>query len=205
MKIVSFSQIFTKHRLSAIVMITSPYLPAIGRFLISEPFMEDQNFQRTVVLLVEHSKEGSLGFVLNRRLQVRLGDVVPDLKPLDAPMYLGGPVEQSTLHYLHRLADLPGARHVCEGVYWSGSFEALQTSIERGTVESDDILFFVGYSGWSPGQLDGELLRKSWIVTPEQPEMIFEADRDDLWRQALQSLGGKYKIISNYPVDPKLN
>lgn len=186
-------------------MITSPYLPASGRFLVSEPFMEDQNFQRTVVLLVEHSKEGSLGFVLNRRLQVRLGEVVPDLKRLDAPVYLGGPVEQSTLHYLHRLADLPGARPVCDGVFWSGSFEVLQTSIERGMVDPDDILFFVGYSGWSPGQLDGELQRKSWIVTPEQPELIFDADRDDLWRQTLQSLGGKYKIISNYPVDPKLN
>jgi len=186
-------------------MITSPYLPATGRFLISEPFMEDQNFQRTVVLLVEHSQEGSLGFVLNRQLQTRLGEVVPTLASLHAPVFLGGPVEQSTLHYLHRLADLPGARPVCEGVYWSGNFEVLQAMAEQGAINPAEILFFIGYSGWSAGQLDGELVRKSWIVTPEQPELIFNADRDDLWRQALQSLGGKYKIISNYPVDPKLN
>jgi putative transcriptional regulator len=186
-------------------MITSSYLPAAGRFLVSEPFMEDQNFQRTVVLLVEHSKEGSLGFVLNRRLQVRLGEVGPDLRGLDVPVFLGGPVEQTTLHYVHRLPDLPGARPVCEGVYWSGNFEVLQTKAEQGEIDPADILFFVGYSGWSPGQLDGELVRKSWIVTPEQPEMIFGTNREDLWRQALQNLGGKYKVISNYPVDPKLN
>lgn len=186
-------------------MITSSYKPAAGRFLVSEPFMEDQNFQRTVVLLVEHNQEGSLGFVLNRRLQVRVGDVVPDLQALDAPVFLGGPVEQTTLHYLHRIADLPGARPVGEGVYWSGSFEALQSLAQQGAIDPADIRFFVGYSGWGGGQLDGELVRKAWIVTPAHGGLVFQDDQEDLWRQALQSLGGKYNIIANYPVDPKLN
>jgi putative transcriptional regulator len=186
-------------------MISSPYSPAAGRFLVSEPFMEDQNFQRTVVLLTEHTPQGSLGFVLNRRLQVKVPDVMPSLHPLEAPVFLGGPVEQTTLHYVHRLEQVPGANLICDGVYWSGSFEALQDLAQQGQIDPADVIFFVGYSGWGAGQLEAEMARKAWIVAPATKEFIFQPEQDDLWRQALQTLGGKYKVLSNYPTDPKLN
>jgi len=186
-------------------MITSPYKPAAGRFLISEPFMSDENFQRTVVLLVEHNEQGSLGFVLNRPLSVPISEVVADLPMAHATVCLGGPVEQNTLHYLHRRGDLTGARRVAEGLYWSGDFEELKGWARQGRIHPDDILFFVGYSGWGAGQLARELERKSWIIAPENGNLIFDTDPETLWRELLQSLGTKYKILSNYPTDPSLN
>ena len=187
-------------------MITSSYKPSPGRFLISEPFMLDRNFQRTVVLLVEHGEEGSLGFVMNRHLETHIDQLVEDVPTFSAPVFVGGPVEQQTLHYVHRLGEeLPGSRKVFQEVYWGGDFEVLKDKMRLNVISSQDILFFVGYSGWAPGQLDHELQQKSWIVAPEAEEFIFQEDYTDMWRQVLKSMGSKYQIISNYPVDPRLN
>jgi len=186
-------------------MITSSFKPQPGRFLISEPFMGDPNFQRTVVLLVEHNTEGSLGFVMNRQLSALLHDLVEDAPYCAAPVFMGGPVEQNTLHFVHRRGDLPGAREVVEGLYWSGDLEQLKLMIEDGEVDAKEILFFVGYSGWSPGQLDTELERKSWIVAPENIDFVFTDDYEELWQEILRNMGEKYKVISNYPIDPRLN
>ena len=186
-------------------MITSSYQPAPGRFLISEPFMEDENFQRSVILLVEHGKNGSLGFVINMELQSVLADVVEGLGEND-PLLLGGPVQQDSLHYIHRLGDLvPESRHVFGDLYWGGDFDTIKSLLQAGEIDRSQILFFVGYSGWSPGQLSKELERKSWIVAPENIEHIFEPDRDDLWRIILRGMGTKYQVLSNYPTDPRLN
>lgn len=187
-------------------MLSSSYKPAAGRFLISEPFMYDQNFQRTVVLLVEHGPNGSLGFVLNRQLEVSINDIVEDFPAIESPVFMGGPVEQTTLHYVHRLGDrLSESRPIIDDISWGGSFEDLREMLTYGEVDKKDILFFVGYSGWAPGQLAEELKRKSWIVAPEDPQFIFRTDYQDLWRTVLQSMGTKYKVIANYPVDPRLN
>ena len=186
-------------------MITSAFRPLPGRFLISEPFMDDENFQRTVVLLVEHGEQGSLGFVLNRHLKVKIHEVVEDMPLIDATVCLGGPVEQSMLQFIHKIADLPDSRPVVEDVYWGGDFEELQDMIEEGAVDPKEVLFFIGYSGWAPGQLQSELDRKSWIIAPENPEAIFHPHPKTLWKDLLQDMGQKYKIISNYPVDPSLN
>ena len=186
---------------------TSSYRPARGRFLVSEPFMADANFQRTVVLLVEHNDEGSLGFVLNRTMEASLGELVPGLDVPGVPVLLGGPVENTTLHYIHRFSDLDGAREVVPGVYWSGDFEQLKVWSRQGILTPENIIFVVGYSGWGAGQLDAELDRKSWIVAPASETLVFGASQNeqDLWRDVLQTLGERYKIISNYPTDPRLN
>lgn len=186
-------------------MLNSAYKPLSGRFLVSEPFMHDENFQRTVVLLVEHNAEGTLGFVLNRPLKVSLKELIEDMPPTGSPVFWGGPVEKYTLHFVHRIPDLPGARHVAGNTYWNGNFTVLKDMIADKVVPEEDVLFFVGYSGWGAGQLDGELERKSWIVAPENGELVFGEDTTDLWRATLRGMGLKYQIISNYPVDPRLN
>ncbi|MEZ4828010.1 MAG: YqgE/AlgH family protein [Bacteroidia bacterium] len=186
-------------------MLTSSYKPSPGRFLVSEPFMHDYNFKRSVVLLVEHNSLGSMGFVMNRQLNVAISEVVEGMPALESPVLMGGPVEQSTLHFIHRMADLPGAKPVCNGIYWGGDFEDLKRKTTLGQVAPADVLFFVGYSGWGPNQLEQELERKSWIIAPEAPGVVFQPDHSDLWRQVLQSMGTKYRVISNYPVDPRMN
>lgn len=185
---------------------TSSYRPAPGRFLISEPFMEDENFQRTVVLLVEHGPNGSLGFVLNRMMKSVVADIVSDLSPVQSPLFLGGPVEQDSLHYVHRLGDqIPESREIYPGLYWGGDFDTVKASVISQSASESDILFFVGYSGWAPGQLSRELHRKAWIVAPENTSFIFREDHEGLWKDLLRSMGSKYQVISNYPIDPRLN
>ncbi len=186
-------------------MITSAYKPAAGRFLVSEPFMMDRNFQRTVVLLVEHNEEGSLGFILNRQIEQGLHELVEGFPQSQAQVFLGGPVEQNTLHYVHKDESLEGSRLVTEGVFWSGDFRQVQEKLLLGNLNVADILFFVGYAGWGPGQLEGEILEKSWIVAPENPAFIFNPNNEKLWKEVLRSMGKKFQVISNYPTDPSLN
>src|SRR6218665_3318782 len=97
-----------------------------NKILIAEPFLGDPNFERSVVLLCEHNAEGSFGFVLNQESSLRLADVVEGVYA-DFPLYIGGPVEQNTLHFIHRLGDMvDNTVEIGNGIYWSGDFESFR-------------------------------------------------------------------------------
>ncbi|PZR31610.1 MAG: hypothetical protein DI538_20730 [Azospira oryzae] len=180
--------------------------PGKGKMLVSEPYLADPNFERTLVLLCEHNDEGSFGFVLNKPSIARMGDVLEDLKGLDAPVYIGGPVQQDTLHFIHQCADLEGATEITPGVFWGGNFEGLLVNLDIQKVNVDDVKFFLGYSGWAAGQLEGELKTDSWIVSDRiTPELIFETDHQEMWKKALRIMGGRFSVYSNYPADPRDN
>ena len=181
-----------------------------GTLLISKPFLGDPNFERSVVLLCrDEPADGSFGLVLNRLTSLVLDDVL-DLPPeataaAMVPIYVGGPVEPNTLHYLHRRADLPGAIDLGQGVYWGGDFETLLRLLGSGAVEAGDVRLFAGYSGWSAGQLAGEMRGQSWIRHPASAGKVFTLASDAFWRDILREKGGRFKVLANYPVDPRLN
>lgn len=181
--------------------------PEKGNLLISEPYLPDPNFERTVVLICEHDENGTIGFVLNRKAVVSVGDVMDDLAVTEADLYVGGPVEQDTLHFIHQNEALAeGGNEVIPGVYWGGSFEKMTSMANTRQLLNADIRFFVGYSGWSQGQLVSELKQKSWIVFKESnSSQIFDTSPEELWKRVLNDMGGKFKLISNYPTDPRLN
>jgi putative transcriptional regulator len=180
--------------------------PEKGRLLISEPYLGDPNFERTIILLCEHNDEGSFGFVLNKPSESTIGEVMEDLTKIKSPVFVGGPVQQDTLHYVHRLSDLEDAIPVADGIFWGGSFEQLISWIDMGKVTASDIRFFLGYSGWSGGQLGEEMKAKSWIVSNQVSEQVlFETPSEDMWKEVLRQLGGRFRMYSNYPVDPRLN
>lgn len=180
--------------------------PEKGRLLISEPFLPDPNFVRTVVLLCEHNEEGSFGFVLNRLSDVKASDILEDLSKFDHPVYIGGPVQQDTLHFIHRSTAIQGGEPVAEGIYWGGSFEQVTFLADTGQLQPEEIRFFLGYSGWGPGQLQEELEQDTWIVCDYvTEELLFDTEPDLMWRKALKDMGGKYSIFANYPLDPSLN
>ncbi len=180
--------------------------PTKGCILVSEPYLPDPNFERTIILLCEHNEEGSFGFVLNKPSQARIGDVMDSIKEFDAQVYVGGPVQQDTLHYIHRVQNLEDAIEVSEGIYWGGNFEQLNSLLDSKQIAAHDLKFFLGYSGWSEGQLDEELKANSWIVSGQVDEkLIFETDADIMWQKALKAMGGRFSVYSNYPVDPRLN
>lgn len=179
---------------------------ARGRVLVSEPFLEDPNFERTVVLLCEHTEEGSFGFVWNKKINnVQVDDLLKDHTELFNEVYLGGPVEQNMLQFIHRIDHLEGSLEIKRGMYYGGKFDQLKAMIADGLVNEDQIRFFLGYSGWTSGQLDQELNEKSWIVSNVSPNDLFLLNPEELWRTVLKKMGGKFKAISNFPKDPRLN
>ena len=179
-----------------------------GDLLISEPFLADTNFERSVILLCEHDEEeGSLGFVLNKPSLLTLEDVLEEAAGLEQVLYTGGPVQQNTLHFVHRMPQLrDGSDDLGECIFWGGDFEQMLTLINTRQLVPDHIRFFVGYSGWAPGQLAAELAEEAWIVySRATQEHIFDVPPDRLWQTILRTMGGKYRMFSNYPIDPRLN
>lgn len=181
--------------------------PQKGDFLVSEPYLPDPNFERTVVYLCEHDENGTFGFVLNKPTESSFGDVVKEVPDMEVALYLGGPVQQNTLHFLHKRPDLlKGGKKVSEGIYWGGDFDELLEVINTGQFSEGDFKFFAGYSGWDKDQLNEELKVKSWIVYKRaSQDLLFEVDSENLWKEVLHNLGGKFKLIANYPIDPRLN
>ncbi|QKZ15374.1 YqgE/AlgH family protein [Spirosoma sp. KUDC1026] len=176
-----------------------------GNLLIAEPFMGDNNFDRSVVLVCEHSDAGTFGLVLNQPTDIHLGDVIDEVQA-DLPLFIGGPVQQNTLHFIHRRPDLiDDSIRIAEGLYWSGNFEQIKRAVNLGTLTERDARFFIGYSGWSEGQLADELLKKSWIISQADASFLFDTPVDQFWRGVLKRMGGEYKSIAHYPVDPRLN
>ncbi|MFT6828166.1 MAG: putative transcriptional regulator [Roseivirga sp.] len=181
--------------------------PKNGDLLISEPFLNDPNFDRTVILICENGLEGTFGLVINKTTDLLLDEVMNETIDFNGRLYIGGPVEQNTLHYIHRInIPIEGAIALGNGIYWSGDYEQIKELILTGRVSEEDIKFYLGYSGWSLGQLREELDQQSWFVKPNATErQIFEMDEDALWKSILHEMGGKYKVFSNYPADPRLN
>jgi len=180
--------------------------PERGRLLISEPFLADPNFERTVVLLCEHNEEGSFGFVVNKPSLLKIGEVMEAIGSIDERVFVGGPVQQDTLHFLHRNTSLDNAVKIRDEIFWGGDFEGLVANIDAATVKSSDVRFYLGYSGWSSGQLELELQDDSWIVCDYvTDELLFDTDPTLMWKKALDSMGGRFSVYANYPVDPRLN
>lgn len=180
--------------------------PAVGRLLISEPFLEDPNFKRSVVLLCDHNEDGSFGFVLNRSLDLRLGDLMEDSPETDAVVSFGGPVQNDALFYIHTLGErVENSIPIMEGLYMGGEIEALQELLRTGEADRSNVRFFIGYSGWEGGQLQGELEANSWIVAKSDVPTIMKADSEEAWGDILRSMGKQYSVLANFPNDPTLN
>lgn len=180
--------------------------PAPGILLIADPFLKDPNFLRTVVFLCEHKEEGSFGFVLNRKYENTLDELIPGLEDMKLPVFYGGPVQMDTIHFLHQYPDeIPGGEEVIKGVYWGGDFETVVAMLKNGIIKPERIRFYIGYSGWSDGQLNTELEEKSWLTVAGTRKLIFHRNYQEIWKDSLKQLGGDYEMMINFPIDPQLN
>jgi putative transcriptional regulator len=180
--------------------------PSVGKILLSEPLLADPNFSRTVILLTEHNEDGTVGFVLNKPVDLELHDVIDEFPKFNGKLYMGGPVDNDRLYYLHTLGNkLADSEEVIDGLFWGGDFEALKTLIDTNQITPKDIRFFSGYSGWAEKQLDEEIADKAWIVASATTDQVMNLDIDSLWKNLMGSLGKKYSIMSKFPEDPSLN
>ncbi|MGE4287405.1 MAG: YqgE/AlgH family protein [Salinivirgaceae bacterium] len=184
------------------------YLAKIGKgkCLISEPFSPDSYFGRSVVLITEHSEnEGTLGYILNKPIDVPIHELFPDFPTFNAPCFVGGPVNPETIHYLHTRIDLlPESTPVTNGIYWGGDFDLLKEHIQNGMIRPSEIRFYLGYSGWAPQQLQQEIDDKFWIVSPISSTKIMHANQNT-WKELLNEMGDSYSIWANAPTNPGMN
>lgn len=179
--------------------------PRQGRILISEPLLSDTYFKRSVVLITEYSDKGAVGFVLNKPVDIPINEILSDFPDFNAKVYVGGPVAKDTIHFLHTLGELvTGSVHVLDNIYWGGEFDTLKELIKEGIVDSSQVRFFLGYSGWSPNQLENEIEDNAWLVTRVHASKIMSADKD-IWKKTLDDLGKEYKVWANFPENPAMN
>lgn len=181
-------------------------LPAKGRILISEPFLFDINFNRSVVLLIDHGKEGSMGIIMNKQLPLIVNNVVEEFKYLnDIPLFKGGPVGTDTLFYLHTLEGVPDALPIGGGMYLNGDFTSIKRYVLQGNQVEGTIRFFLGYSGWENEQLKHEIDDNTWMIGMGDTATLMNRPVKDMWRDSLGKLGGKYETWSRFPKIPALN
>ena len=185
----------------------STILPESGYLLISEPFMMDPNFKRSVILLTEYSGVGAMGFVLNHQSEYLLGDLLPDLPYSEMPVYIGGPVGEDTLHFIHRCPEkIEDGIEIADGIFWGGNFETVKNLVTNYQLTENEIKFFAGYSGWTPVQLENEIAEDTWIVSDKcNPELVFTHDEQNMWKQVVIGLGQRYAHIANFPENPEMN
>ncbi len=177
-----------------------------GTLLISDPFLKDPNFLRSVVLICDHHGEGTTGFILNKKHQKNFNDFIGGIEHIHFPVYYGGPVELDSLHFIHTKPDLiEGGLPITDDVFWGGDFSQALLGISTGLISPRDLRFYIGYSGWSVGQLDAEIDQKSWMLHKANKRFIFHLNEDFLWKDVLKDMGGAYKTLINYPLDPQLN
>lgn len=184
-----------------------------GKLLVANPELPDLNFDRTVVLMLAHGDDGSLGVVLNRPSQTGLGEALPSWEAVaSAPgvVFMGGPVSQETVI---------GVAGAPSGVFagdTAGGGDWVSITGELGTIDLQQdplglpvrlggLRVFVGYAGWGPGQLESEILAGGWWLVDGGPDDAFSADPAQLWKRVLRRQPGRLALVSSYPADPDFN
>jgi putative transcriptional regulator len=171
-----------------------------GSLLLAHPAMKDPNFRRSVVLMSAHNAEGAMGVVLNRPLGRRLGELSGDfaLGPLaGVPLFSGGPVQTEQL-VLAAWQTRPDGFRLHFGIEPD---RALQLLAEEGT----HVRGFLGYSGWSAGQLENEMRLRTWVVADVPEDLLTNAQDESLWREVLGREGAEWRLLAGEPDDPELN
>jgi putative transcriptional regulator len=176
--------------------------PETGKVIISEPLSDDGFFGRSVVLLNEHNSNGTVGFILNKPSKFTVDQFLDSYKELKLPVYIGGPVANDTLHFIHKSKGLiTDSVKITKDLYWGGNMNELPELIENQKIFLKDIKFFIGYSGWDADQLAKEIGNNFWVVTSLDSSMILTNQVKDLWSRAVKKAGDEYKFWLNIPDD----
>ena len=185
----------------------TPVQPRKGNLLLAQPnIMLDDVFARTVILLSRHNEDGTVGFTMNKPTDYTLSDFVDGITVVHS-VYDGGPLEQDSLYFVHRVPDLiERSTPISDGLYWGGDFDSVQSHLNAGRISQDDIRFFLGYSGWEYSQLDQEIYEDTWLVIENKDaEALLRTAPMTHWKMQMRNLGGEFSLWSNAPVNPVLN
>lgn len=188
-----------------------------GTFLIASLGLEDPSFSRTVVLILQHRPDQTLGVIVNRPLGERVRMYpAEELRTLanglesggkpEGMFYQGGPEEPNSLIFLHRLQSAgEDATRICDGIYAGGDLDILRARMTDLESDSPLLRFYLGYADWAPGKLENEIALGAWILSDANIDLVFSEEPESVWQQALHALGGKYAPMSYIPEDPSQN
>lgn len=179
-----------------------------GDMLISLPSgnLIDLSFSRSLILLADHEELGSVGFVLNKPIEVTLSDLIPTTNA-QYTIYEGGPVEQDKIFCIHKRPDIiPNSLHINDELYWGGDFDTILNLVNTGVLSKDDIRFYLGYTGWDIDQLENEIEDNYWITIDKfEYDLLLTIPSKQVWKKAIKSLGQDYTIWLNAPENPNFN
>jgi len=178
-----------------------------GSLLYADPLLHDAYFGRAVILVTAHDDQGSVGFIVNKKLEVTLNDILPEPLAMDFDVDYGGPVSNDTLYFVHSIGNqVPDSIPVGKKIFWGGDFSFVADLIENRMVDPAQVKFFVGYAGWGNGQLDEELRAKSWVVGNENTGFVFDdVSCNEAWKNKMDKMGDKYSVWANFPQNPSMN
>lgn len=177
-----------------------------GKFLISDPFLPGPIFDRSIVYIVEHGNEGTIGYIVNKPSNLYPDELIKDIYNFSGQLYIGGPVGETSVNFLHNLGALiPKSRVITKSISWGGDFTAVKALINLGVASADSIKFFVGYSVWAKGQLQDEIEDNAWIVADLPDTAILSNNTTHSWEISMRSLGGIFETWASFPKSPNHN
>lgn len=177
-----------------------------GKFILDKGNLRGSFFHRTVILVCQHDEEGAFGLVINRPTATTVGEALVANLPesiKQQTLFLGGPVQQQALSFLHSDIYLPNA-NVMPNLLLDHSLDTL-IELTEGFSPTKKTKIFAGYAGWAPGQLDDELKRDTWMVHPATLDLVFYERPEEIWKLILRQKGIKYRLLAEAPDDPAWN
>ena len=177
-----------------------------GKLLLASANLLESNFKRTVMIMCEHNENGSMGFILNRPMEFKVCEAIAGFEEIEEVLHMGGPVQVDSVHFLHSRGDLiDGSVQILPGVFWGGDKTELSFLLNTGVIRPSEIRFFLGYAGWTAGQLQEEFEEGSWYTAEASPGIIFSDAYERMWSRSVRSKGGEYQLVANSPELPGLN
>ena len=177
-----------------------------GQLLLDNGRLAGSFFHHTVILICQHDSDGAFGLVLNRGTGNKIGEALVANVPAglkEQPLFLGGPVQPQALSFLHSDSFIPDA-NVMPNLQLEHSLDTL-IELSDAYSPTQQLKVFAGYAGWSPGQLDAELKRDTWLTHPASVELVFYPKPDELWKLILGEKGWKFRLLSEAPDDLSWN
>ena len=176
-----------------------------GYLLVAQPLLIDSYFDRSVILICDHNKNGTIGLQINKISNQNLKTFTTKIS-LNEKVFLGGPVDKD-IFFLHKKnITCNKSIKINSDLFFSRNINYLNNLIENKEIKKDQFKLFFGYSGWDKGQLQEEVNENSWIVIPKfDINIIFSNDFKNIWKDVLQKSSKRHKMFSNYPINPRLN
>jgi putative transcriptional regulator len=172
-----------------------------GMQLYADPRMDDPFFSRALLTVSSFSPtEGAMGFILNRPMDLDLNQLVEERIIDQVPVWYGGPVDNSRLFFMHQAADLiPESTLIQEDVFFGGDFQVLVHALNTGVLTPDRVRFFLGYSGWSKGQLEEEMITGAWVPDYDSLASLFSRNLSgEDWKSKMLSMGNPYALWASF-------